>query len=165
MKFFLFQHNRHLWIVNDPQIVPKPRELLLQNSNIDIIRSKAEVLGTNFVIVDKVTVKKRKRLTEEHKRNIAKSLMGNKNPNWGGLKEETKAKIRRKMRGTRRFDANPMYARKHSAKTKSDMALKARLRRRAWCTEPSGKTHLIDPLTFVLPTGWVWGRSYDPYKY
>jgi len=165
MKFFLFQHNDELWIVDDPQRVPKPRELILQNSNVDIIRAKSEVLGKNLTVIDKVKIRIRGPHSEETKRKIALALTGNKNPNWGGLKEETIAKIRRKMRGTRRFDANPMYARRHSQKTKNEMAFKARLRRRAWCVDPSGKTHLVDPTTFILPPNWLWGRLYDPYKY
>jgi hypothetical protein len=164
MRFFLFQHKKELWIVNSPLKVPKPRELLLQNSNIEIIREKAELLGFGLLIIDKVTQRKRRQHSEETRRKISNSLSGSNNPNWGGLAEETKIKIKRTMRGTRRFDANPMYARRHTWETRNLMSIKARQRRRAWCVEPNGKTHLVDPLTFILPAGWLWGRFYDPYR-
>lgn len=164
MRYFLFLHKKEIWIVDNPNKVPKPRELLLQNSNIELIRDKAEIMGFGLVVVDKVTRRKSAKHSDETKRKISKSMSGSNNPNWGGLKEETKAKIKRTMRGTRRFDANPMYARKHTWETRNLMSMKAKQRRRAWCVEPSGKTHLVDPVTFVLPPGWMWGRFYDPYR-
>ena len=164
MRFFLFQHKKELWIVKDPNKVPKPRELLLQNSQIEIIRDKAEFFGKGLTIVDKVSRKRTQHHTDESRKKISESKMGSKNPNWGGLKEETKLKISRKMRGTRRRDANPMYGRRHTWETRRKMAFAATQRRRKWCVEPSGKCHLVDPITFTLPAGWCWGMKYDPYK-
>lgn len=163
-KYFLFKHKDQIWLVNHPDIVPKPRELLLQNSNIEYIREKVNSLGKGLTFKDKVSRKRVPNLTTEHKRKISQSLMGRNNPNWGGLKEETKAKIRRKMRGTRRNENNPMYGRRHTWETRNLIAMKARERRRKWCVDPSGKTHLVDPVTFILPPGWMWGRFYDPYR-
>lgn len=164
MRYFLFKHKSEIWLVKNPEQVPKPRELLLQNSNIEYIRDKVNSLGKGLTFRDKVSRKKIPALTPEHKRKIALALSGSNNPNWGGLKEETKAKIRLKMRGTRRNENNPMYGRRQSWESRNLIAMKARHRRRAWCVEPSGKTHLVDPVTFILPSGWLWGRFYDPYK-
>jgi len=164
MRFFLFQHKKELWIVKDPTKVPKPRELLLQNSQIEIIRQKADIFGKGLTIVDKVSRKRTATHTDESRRKISESKMGSKNPNWGGLTSEHKAKISRTMKGTRRRDANPMYARKHSWETRRLMAIRASQRRRKWCVEPNGKCHLVDPLTFILPAGWCWGMKYDPYR-
>ncbi len=164
MRYFLFKHKNEIWLVKNPEQVPKPRELLLQNSNIEYIRDKANSLGKGLTFRDKVSRKKIPALTTEHKAKIALALSGSNNPNWGGLKEDTKAKIRRKMRGTRRNENNPMYGRRQSWETRNLIAMKARHRRRKWCVDPSGKTHLVDPLTFILPSGWMWGRFYDPYK-
>lgn len=164
MRYFLFKHKAEIWLVKNPEQVPKPRELLLQNSNIEYIREKAESLKKGLTFKDKVARKRIPNLTTEHKRKIALALSGSNNPNWGGLKEETKAKIRRTMRGTRRNENNPMYGRSQSWETRNLIAMKARHRRRKWCVDPSGKTHLVDPLTFILPSGWMWGRHYDPYK-
>ena len=164
MKFFLFKTKTELWIVKDPSKVPKPRELLLQNSQIEIIRDKAEIFGKGLTIVDKVGRKRTARHTSESRKKISEALTGEKNPNWGGLSSEHKAKISRTMRGTRRRDANPMYARRHTWETRRLMAIKASMRRRKWCVEPNGKCHLVDPLTFTLPGGWLWGMKYDPYR-
>ena len=155
MRYFLFKHKSEIWLVKDPEQVPKPRELLLQNSNIEYIREKADSLKKGLTFRDKVSRKKIPALTPEHKQKIALALSGSNNPNWGGLKEETKAKIRRKMRGTRRNENNPMYGRRQSWETRNLIAMKARHRRRKWCVYPSGKTHLVDPLTFILPSGWM----------
>lgn len=164
MRFFLFRHRNEIWIVKDPDKVPKPRELLLQNSQIEIIRQKAEILGKGLTIVDKVSRKRTAKHTAESRQKISEALSGERNPNWGGLSSEHKAKISRTMRGTRRRDANPMYARRHSWETRRLMALKASQRRRKWCVEPNGKCHLVDPFTFILPAGWCWGMKYDPYR-
>jgi hypothetical protein len=164
MRFFLFQHKKEIWIVKDPNKVPKPRELLLQNSQIEIIREKANILGKGLTIVDKVGRKRTKLHTPEGRQKISESKKGDKNPNWGGLSFEHRAKISRTMKGTRRRDANPMYARRHSWETRRKMSIKASMRRRKWCVEPSGKCHLVDPILFVLPAGWMWGMKYDPYK-
>jgi hypothetical protein len=164
MKFFLFKTKTELWIVKDPSKVPKPRELLLQNSQIEIIRDKAKILGKGLTIVDKVTIKKTARHSPETRKKISEAMTGEKNPCWGGLTSEHKAKISRTMRGTRRRDANPMYARRHTWETRRLMAIKASMRRRKWCVEPNGKCHLVDPLTFTLPGGWLWGMKYDPYR-
>ena len=96
MRYFLFKHKSEIWLVKDPEQVPKPRELLLQNSNIEYIRDKVNSLGKGLTFRDKVSRKKIPALTPEHKRKIALALSGSNNPNWGVLKEETKAKIRRK---------------------------------------------------------------------
>lgn len=164
MKFFLFKTKTELWIVKDPSKVPKPRELLLQNSQIEIIRDKAEIFGKGLTIVDKVGRKRTAKHTTESRKKISEAMTGEKNPNWGGLSSEHKAKISRTMRGTRRRDANPMYARRHTWETRRLMAIKASMRRRKWCVEPNGKCHLVDPLTFTLPGGWLWGMKYDPYR-
>ena len=163
MKFFLFKVKTELWIVKDPTKVPKPRELLLQNGNIEFLRAKAEILGKGLTIVDKVS-RKTTTVSEETRRKLSEAKYGSRNPNWGGLTDEHKAKISRTMRGTRRRDANPMYARRHSWETRRLMAMKASQRRRKWCVEPNGKCHLVDPVTFVLPAGWMWGMKYDPYR-
>lgn len=98
-------------------------------------------------------------LSEEHKRNIGKALSGENNPNYGGLKEQTKQKIKETMRGTRVGKDNPMYGRTQKQSTKDKIAAKGRARKRGWVTEPNGTTHLIDPTTFVLPDGWIRGRQ------
>ena len=139
MKFFLFKTKTELWIVKDPSKVPKPRELLLQNSQIEIIREKAKLLGKGLTILDKVTIKKTARHSPETRKKISEALTGDKNPCWGGLTPEHKASISRKMRGTRRRDGNPMYARRHTWETRRLMAIKASMRRRKWCVEPNGK--------------------------
>ena len=60
MRFFLFRHKKELWIVNDPNKVPKPRELLLQNGKIEILRDKAEVLESFLTGWKAPEVKKKK---------------------------------------------------------------------------------------------------------
>ena len=166
MKFFLFLHKSEVWIVNDPQIVPKPRELLLQSTNIELIREKSIYYASSntSVIVDKVKQKRTRRHTPEGLLRIAEAKMGDKNPNANGLSDDHKTRISRTMRGTRNGENNPMYNRRHRADTIRKIAFKATLRRRLWCVEPSGKTHLIDVRTFSLPAGWQWGRFYDVYK-
>ena len=113
MRYFLFKHKSEIWLVKNPEQVPKPRELLLQNSNIEFIREKVKSLGKGLTFKDKVARKKSPTLTTEHKRKIALALSGSNNPNWGGLKEETKAKIRRKMRGIRRIVTGKQIGRAH----------------------------------------------------
>jgi hypothetical protein len=103
------------------------------------------------------------KLSEEHKRKIGKSLSGENNPNYGGLKEQTKQKIKESMQGTRVGEDNPMYGKSQKESTRNKIAAKARERKRGWVTEPDGTTHLIDPTTFVLPEGWIRGRGkYTP---
>jgi hypothetical protein len=165
MKFFLFKVGKdQVWIVQDPVNVPKPRELLLQNTNLELIRQKAEVFARGLTLVDKVRRKRTRNHTSDSKQKISESMSGERNPNWGGLKDEHRAKISRTMRGTRKRDANPMYARRHTWESRRKMAFAASQRRRKWCVEPNGKCHLIDPLTFTLPAGWCWGMKYDPYR-
>lgn len=98
-------------------------------------------------------------LSEEHKRKIAIANSGKNNPNYGGLKEQTKQKIKEAMQGTRVGEDNPMYGRQQKESTRNKIAAKARARRRGWVMEPNGTTHLIDPTTFVLPDGWIRGRQ------
>lgn len=164
IKYFLFQSKTELWIVKNPDKVPKPRELLMQNSNIEYLRAYAQKLPKITQIHDKVTRQRHKHFTEEGLRKQSTDKIGAKNPNHGGLSEEHKAKISRTMRGTRRGYMNPMHGRRHSVETKRKMGMAQRRRVRKWCVEPSGKTHLVDVGSFVLPAGWMWGRKYDPYR-
>lgn len=164
MRFYLFQHKTELWIVKDPTIVPKPRELILQTTNIELIRDTASKQQKISKIVDKVTRQRNKLHTPEGRKKIAEAKMGDKNPNAKGLSDEHRAKISRTMKGTRRGENNPMYNRRHSYETRRKMSLMQSMRVRKWCVEPSGKTHLVDPRSFSLPSGWLWGRHYDPYK-
>ena len=164
MRFYLFQHKTELWIVKDPTIVPKPRELILQTTNIELIRDTASKQQKISKVVDKVTRQRNKLHTPEGRKKIAEAKMGDKNPNAKGLSDEHRAKISRKMKGTRRGENNPMYNRRHSYETRRKMSLMQSMRVRKWCVEPSGKTHLVDPRSFSLPSGWLWGRHYDPYK-
>lgn len=161
-KYFLFKHKDQIWLVDHPDVVPKPRELLLQNSNIEIIRDQAKNFVKGLTFKDKVSRKKHPKHTEEHKRKISLALRGRKTGRVG-LKEETKAKIRRTMRGTRREEDNPFYGRRHSEKTKRIMAIRRKMKKMKWCVEPSGKTHFV-PEEFELPENWLPGRIYDPYK-
>jgi hypothetical protein len=164
MRFYLFQHKTELWIVKDPTIVPKPRELILQTTNIELIRDTASKQKKISKVVDKVTRQRNKWHTPEGREKIAEAKMGDKNPNAKGLSDEHRAKISRTMKGTRRGENNPMYNRRHSYETRRKMSLMQSMRVRKWCVEPSGKTHLVDPRSFSLPSGWLWGRHYDPYK-
>jgi hypothetical protein len=164
MRFYLFQHKTELWIVKDPTIVPKPRELILQTTNIELIRDTASKQKKISKVVDKVTRQRNKWHTPEGREKIAEAKMGDKNPNAKGLSDEHRAKISRTMKGTRRGENNPMYNRRHSYETRRKMSLMQSMRVRKWCVEPSGKTHLVDPRSFSLPSGWLWGRYYDPYK-
>ena len=164
MRFYLFQHKTELWIVKDPTIVPKPRELILQTTNIELIRETASKQQKISKVVDKVTRQRNKLHTPEGRKKIAEAKMGDKNPNAKGLSDEHRAKISRTMKGTRRGEKNPMYNRRHSYETRRKMSLMQSMRVRKWCVEPSGKTHLVDPRSFSLPSGWLWGRHYDPYK-
>ena len=164
MRFYLFQHKTELWIVKDPTIVPKPRELILQTTNIELIRDTASKQKKISKVVDKVTRQRNKWHTPEGREKIAEAKMGDKNPNAKGLSDEPRAKISRTMKGTRRGENNPMYNRRHSYETRRKMSLMQSMRVRRWCVEPSGKTHLVDPRSFSLPSGWLWGRNYDPYK-
>ena len=164
MRFYLFQHKTELWIVKDPTIVPKPRELILQTTNIELIRDTASKQKKISKVVDKVTRQRNKLHTPEGRKKIAEAKMGDKNPNAKGLSDEHRAKISRTMKGTRRGENNPMYNRRHSYETRRKMSLMQSMRVRKWCVEPSGKTHLVDPRSFSLPSGWLWGRHYDPYK-
>jgi len=164
MRFYLFQHKTELWIVKDPTIVPKPRELILQTTNIELIRDTASKQQKISKVVDKVTRQRNKLHTPEGRKKIAEAKMGDKNPNAKGLSDEHRAKISRTMKGTRRGEKNPMYNRRHSYETRRKMSLMQSMRVRKWCVEPSGKTHLVDPRSFSLPSGWLWGRHYDPYK-
>ena len=164
MRFYLFQHKTELWIVKDPTIVPKPRELILQTTNIELIRDTASKQQKISKVVDKVTRQRNKWHTPEGREKIAEAKMGDKNPNAKGLSDEHRAKISRTMKGTRRGENNPMYNRRHSYETRRKMSLMQSMRVRKWCVEPSGKTHLVDPRSFSLPSGWLWGRHYDPYK-
>ena len=164
MRFYLFQHKTELWIVKDPTIVPKPRELILQTTNIELIRATASKQQKISTIVDKVLRQRNKWHTPEGRERIAEAKMGDKNPNAKGLSDEHRSKISRTMKGTRRGENNPMYNRRHSYETRRKMSLMQSMRVRRWCVEPSGKTHLVDPRSFSLPSGWLWGRNYDPYK-
>jgi len=164
LKYFLFLNRTELWIVKDPNLVPKPRELILQTTNIELLRSTAEKQQRITKVHDKVSRKRTKWHTDEGRRKIAEAKLGDNNPNAGGLSPEHRAKISRKMRGTRRGENNPMYNRRHSYETRRKMSVMQKMRIRKWCVEPSGKTHLVDTRTFVLPSGWLWGRTYDPYK-
>ena len=164
MRFYLFQHKTELWIVKDPTIVPKPRELILQTTNIELIRATASKQQKISKIVDKVLRQRNKWHTSEGRERIAEAKMGDKNPNAKGLSDEHRSKISRTMKGTRRGENNPMYNRRHSYETRRKMSLMQSMRVRKWCVEPSGKTHLVDPRSFSLPSGWLWGRNYDPYK-
>jgi hypothetical protein len=164
MRFYLFQHKTELWIVKDPTIVPKPRELILQTTNIELIRATASKQQKISKVVDKVTRQRNKWHTPEGREKIAEAKMGDKNPNAKGLSDEHRSKISRTMKGTRRGENNPMYNRRHSYETRRKMSLMQSMRVRKWCVEPSGKTHLVDPRSFSLPSGWLWGRNYDPYK-
>ena len=164
MRFYLFQHKTELWIVKDPTIVPKPRELILQTTNIELIRATASKQQKISKIVDKVLRQRNKWHTPEGRERIAEAKMGDKNPNAKGLSDEHRSKISRTMKGTRRGENNPMYNRRHSYETRRKMSLMQSMRVRKWCVEPSGKTHLVDPRSFSLPSGWLWGRHYDPYK-
>ena len=164
MRFYLFQHKTELWIVKDPTIVPKPRELILQTTNIELIRATASKQQKISKIVDKVLRQRNKWHTPEGRERIAEAKMGDKNPNAKGLSDEHRSKISRTMKGTRRGENNPMYNRRHSYETRRKMSLMQSMRVRRWCVEPSGKTHLVDPRSFSLPSGWLWGRNYDPYK-
>ena len=164
MRFYLFQHKTELWIVKDPTIVPKPRELILQTTNIELIRATASKQQKISKIVDKVLRQRNKWHTPEGRERIAEAKMGDKNPNATGLSDEHRSKISRTMKGTRRGENNPMYNRRHSYETRRKMSLMQSMRVRRWCVEPNGKTHLVDPRSFSLPSGWFWGRNYDPYK-
>ena len=164
MRFYLFQHKTELWIVKDPTIVPKPRELILQTTNIELIRETASKQQKISKVVDKVTRQRNRLHTPEGREKIAEAKKGSKNPNANGLSDEHRAKISRTMKGTRRGENNPMYNRRHSYETRRKMSLMQSMRVRKWCVEPSGKTHLVDPRSFSLPSGWLWGRHYDPYK-
>ncbi len=164
MKYFLFLNKTELWIVTDPSLVPKPRELILQTTNIELLRDTAAKQQRITKIHDKVTRTRNKWHTEEGRQKIAEAKLGSNNPNSGGLSPEHREKISRTMRGTRRGENNPMYNRRHTYESRRKMSMMQRLRIRKWCVEPSGKTHLVDPNTFMLPAGWMWGRTYDPYK-
>ena len=153
MRFYLFQHKTELWIVKDPTIVPKPRELILQTTNIELIRETASKQQKISKVVDKVTRQRNKLHTPEGRKKIAEAKMGDKNPNAKGLSDEHRAKISRTMKGTRRGENNPMYNRRHSYETRRKMSLMQSMRVRKWCVEPSGKTHLVDPRSFSLPSG------------
>ena len=71
MRFYLFQHKTELWIVKDPTIVPKPRELILQTTNIELIRDTASKQQKISKIVDKVTRQRNKWHTPEGREKIA----------------------------------------------------------------------------------------------
>ena len=80
MRFYLFQHKTELWIVKDPTIVPKPRELILQTTNIELIRATASKQQKISKIVDKVLRQRNKWHTPEGRERIAEAKMGDKNP-------------------------------------------------------------------------------------
>lgn len=164
MKYYLFKYKTELWIVKDPNVVPKPRELILQTTNIELIRVTAAKQQKISKTVDKVQRTRNKWHTDEGRARIAEAKMGSKNPNAKGLSDEHRSKISRTMRGTRRGENNPMHNRRHSFETRRKMSLMQSMRVRKWCVEPNGTTHLVDPRIFSLPSGWLWGRTYDPYR-
>lgn len=77
-----------------------------------------------------------KPLTEEHRQKMSASLKGRT------FSEEWKKKLSTSRLGKKRGSYKKM---KHP---------------RGWVTDPSGKTHLIDPTTFLLPPGWIRGRGH-----
>jgi len=163
-KYYLFQCRSELWIVKDSKAVPKPRELLIQTSNIEYLREYAHKIPKITKINDKVSRQRNDHWTPEGRKIMSEKKLGSNNPMHGGLSEEHKLKISRTMRGTRRGENNPMYGRRHRHETRRKMSIAQSMRVRKWCVEPSGKTHLVDPRTFILPGGWKWGRFFDPYK-
>jgi hypothetical protein len=76
MRFYLFKHKTELWIVKDPTIVPKPRELILQTTNIELIRETASKQQKISKVVDKVTRRRNRLHTPEGRENqlIAKAM-------------------------------------------------------------------------------------------
>ena len=167
MRFFLFLHGKELWLVSDPTQVAKPRELLLQNSDIDYLRAKSKEYLTWYHcdgIIDKVTRKRTRLHTPDSLARIRAAKMGDKNPNAKGLSETHRKKISKALRGTWRGERNPMYNRRHSWVSRQRLAFAASQIPRRWCVEPSGKTHYVDMRTFILPENWQWGRFFDPYK-
>jgi hypothetical protein len=98
-----------------------------------------------------ITPKGRKRMSTANK--------GKKNPNYGGLSPEHKAKLSlAAKRRDRRQIRNPYYGRKHTVEARLKMSLAAKKRRFRWAMEPGGRPHRV-PRNFELPLGWRWGMG------
>lgn len=165
-RFFLFKTQKEFWIVDEKTIqdVPKPREMLIKNSQVESVRDYCITQNKqNLPIVDRCRDRTSWH-TPEGRERIRQAKLGDKHPHKGGLQEEHREKISKTMTGTRRGEYNPMYGRRHSPETIRKIRQKAYERpKRRWCVEPSGKKHLV-PLNYDLPEGWQWGRTYDPYR-
>tara|TARA_B110000858_G_C17765371_1_gene456750 strand:+ start:448 stop:996 length:549 start_codon:yes stop_codon:yes gene_type:complete len=171
-KFFLFQttgKQREYWIVDEHslQLVPKPRELVIQNSLVESVRDYCITQNTkDLTIVDKCR-DRTEWFTPEGRQRMIDGRLGDKHPHAKGLKDTHKEKISATMRGTRGGEFNPMYGRKHKPETIKKIRAKAFERpRRIWVSCPT-ETLLIneaEALKLVTDKGWQKGRTYDPYR-
>jgi len=165
-RFFAFKSRDEFWIVdeNTLQDVPKPREMLIKLSSVESIREYVLTQNkTNSPIVDRCRDRTEWH-TPEGRERIRQAKMGDKHPHKNGLKDSHREKISKTMTGTRIGEFNPMYGRKHSPESIAKIRQKAFERpKRKWCVEPDGSMHLINE-DADLPSGWQWGRYFDPYK-
>lgn len=93
------------------------------------------------------------------KARISKAKIGKNNPNYGGIPEERKARIKATIKARdRRQIRNPFFGRKHRQDSKVAISLAAKKRRYKWATEPSGRVRRV-ALDFTLPVGWRWGHG------
>jgi hypothetical protein len=164
--FFLFNHGGELYIVdnNHVQDVPKPRDLIRRFSQIEAIREHALYLGRP-VVMDSARDRTKKHTPEGLER-IRQAKLGDNHPSrvHGGLQPGHAEKISRTMTGTRRGENNPMWGRTHSRATRIKMSEASFYKeRRRWVVSPEGRTTTI-PVSEPRPTGWQWGRFYDPYR-
>lgn len=166
-RFFLFKTPKEFWIVDENTIqdVPKPREMLIKNSNVESVRNYCITQNKqNIPIVDRC----RDRTTwhtPEGRERIRQAKLGENHPAVkNGRSKEFREKVSKTMKGTRQGEFNPMYGRKHSPDAIAKIRAAAYERpKRRWCVEPSGKRHLV-ALDHELAEGWQWGRTYDPYR-
>jgi len=166
-KFFLFKTPKEFWIVdeNTLQDVPKPREMLIQKAQVELVREYVVTQNKqNLPIVDRCRDRTAWH-TPEGRERIRQAKLGDNHPAVkNGRSQEFRDKVSQTMTGTRRGEFNPMYGRKHKAESIQKIKESALNRpTRRWCVEPDGTKHLI-PATDVLPEGWQWGRNYDPYR-
>lgn len=97
-------------------------------------------------------------LTPEAREKKRQQILGDKNPNAGGISEEHKQKIAKAMK-VRRGEFHHFWNRKHkaSSKLKTSLSMK-KLPKRKWALDEEGNERFIFADT-QLPPGWTWGRK------
>lgn len=168
-KFFLFKTTgwkEEFWVVdnNNIQLVPKPRELIIQNSRVESIREHVITQNKdNLTIVDKC----RDRTdwhTPQGREIMRQKKLGKNHPAVkNGRSQEFRDKVSKTMTGTRRGEFNPMYGRKHNPETIEKIRLAAFKRsKKMWICNPDGM-YFVDA-DKPIPEGYQKGRFYDPYR-